>query len=82
MKIKGEEVIIASSKDTEKSSSKNSSSSIKVTPSPLSPIGVTGELNVSQKKGNGEKEWVSDQTSIIAKEGGIIESKDLLTVEQ
>ena len=76
VEIKGKEVIIASSKDTEKSSSKNSSSSIKVTPSPLSPIGVTGELNVSQKKGNGEKEWVSDQTSIIAKEGGIIESKD------
>ena len=73
VKIKGEEVIIASSKDTEKSSSKNSSSSIKVS---QTPVGVTGELNLSQNKSNGEKEWVSDQTTIIAKEGGIIESKD------
>ncbi|MEH1740764.1 hemagglutinin repeat-containing protein [Fusobacterium varium] len=73
VKIKGEEVIIASSKDTEKSSSKNSSSSIKVS---QTPVGVTGELNLSQNKSNGEKEWVSNQTTIIAKEGGIIESKD------
>ena len=35
VKIKGEEVIIASSKDTEKSSSKNSSSSIKVSQTPV-----------------------------------------------
>ena len=73
VEIKGEEVIIASSKDTEKSSSKNSNSSIKVTPG---APGFSGEINVGHKEGNGEKEWVSDQTSIIAKEGGIIESKD------
>ena len=73
VEIKGEEVIIASSKDTEKSSSKNSNSSIKVTPG---APGFSGEINVGHREGNGEKEWVSDQTSIIAKEGGIIESKD------
>ncbi|MEG9318940.1 hemagglutinin repeat-containing protein [Fusobacterium varium] len=73
VKIKGEEVIIASSKDTEKSSSKNSNSSIKVTPG---APGFSGEVNVGHREGNGEKEWVSDQTTIIAKEGGIIESKD------
>ena len=73
VEIKGEEVIIASSKDTEKSSSKNSNSSIKVTPG---APGFLGEINVGHREGNGEKEWVSDQTSIIAKEGGIIESKD------
>ena len=73
VEIKGEEVIIASSKDTEKSSSKNSNSSIKVTPG---APGFSAEVNVGHREGNGEKEWVSDQTSIIAKEGGIIESKD------
>ena len=73
VEIKGEEVIIASSKDTEKSSSKNSNSSIKVTPGTPS---FSGEINVGHRESNGEKEWVSDQTSIIAKEGGIIESKD------
>ncbi len=73
VEIKGEEVIIASSKDTEKSSSKNSNSSIKVTPG---TPGFSGEINVGHRESNGEKEWVSDQTSIIAKEGGIIESKD------
>ena len=73
VKIKGEKVIIASSKDTEKSSSKNSNSSIKVTPG---TPGFSGEVNIGHREGNGEKEWVSDQTSIIAKEGGIIESKD------
>ncbi|WP_338948341.1 hemagglutinin repeat-containing protein [Fusobacterium varium] len=73
VEIKGEEVIIASSKDTEKSSSKNSNSSIKVTPG---APGFSGEVNVGHREGNGEKEWVSDQTTIIAKEGGIIESKD------
>lgn len=73
VEIKGEEVIIASSKDTEKSSRKNSNSSIKVTPGAPS---FSGELNIGYRKGNGEKEWVSDQTSIVAKEGGIIESKD------
>ena len=73
VEIKGEEVIIASSKDTEKSSSKNSNSSIKVTPE---APGFSGEINVGHREGNGEKEWVSNQTSIIAKEGGIIESKD------
>ena len=72
-KIKGEEVIIASSKDTEKLSSKNSNSSIKVTPE---APGFSGEVNVGHREGNGEKEWVSNQTSIIAKERGIIESKD------
>ena len=69
VEIKGEEVIISSSKDTGISKSENKGGSIKFTPLP-------SELNVNYNKGKGEKDWVSDQTSIIAKEGGIIESKD------
>lgn len=69
VEIKGEEVIISSSKDTGTSKSENKGGSIKFTPLP-------SELNVNYNKGKGEKDWVSDQTSIIAKEGGIIESKD------
>lgn len=69
VEIKGEEVIISSSKDTGTSKSDNKGGSIKFTPLP-------SELNVNYNKGKGEKDWVSDQTSIIAKEGGIIESKD------
>ncbi|UYI77762.1 MAG: hemagglutinin repeat-containing protein [Fusobacterium varium] len=69
VEIKGEEVIISSSKDTGISNSENKGGSIKFTPLP-------SELNVNYNKGKGEKDWVSDQTSIIAKEGGTIESKD------
>ena len=69
VEIKGEEVIILSSKDTGTSKSENKGGSIKFTPLP-------SELNVNYNKGKGKKDWVSDQTSIIAKEGGTIESKD------
>ena len=69
VEIKGEEVIISSSKDTGTSKSENKGGSIKFTPLP-------SELNINYNKGKGEKDWVSDQTSIIAKEGGTIESKD------
>ena len=34
------------------------------------------EINLNYSKADGEKEWVGDQTSIIAKEGGTIESKN------
>ena len=34
------------------------------------------EININYSKADGEKEWVGNQTSIIAKEGGTIESKD------
>ena len=61
VEIKGEEVIIASSKDTEKSSSKNSNSSINVTPG---APGFSGELNIGYRKGNGEK--IGDLTGALA----------------
>lgn len=69
--IKGKEVIIASSKDISNSESKNSSGSVKFGTSPLPT-----EININYSKADGEKEWVGDQTSIIAKEGGTIESKN------
>ena len=63
------------SKDTGTSNSENKGGSIKFTPLP-------SELNVNYNKGKGEKDWVSDQTSIIAKEGGTIEVKTSQIVEQ
>ena len=71
VEIRGEEVIIASAKDTGNSESENKGGSIKFGPDPIAT-----EINVNYNKADGEKEWVGDQTSIIAKEGGIIESKD------
>lgn len=69
--IKGKDVIIASSKDISNSESKNSIGSVKFGTSPLPT-----EININYSKADGEKEWVGDQTSIIAKEGGTIESKN------
>ena len=71
VEIKGNKVIVSSAKDTEKSKEQNHSESVKFT-----PTGVPSEININYQKGNGEKNWVNNQTTIITQNGGIIESKD------
>ncbi|MDR3258320.1 MAG: hypothetical protein LBT51_01735, partial [Fusobacteriaceae bacterium] len=73
--IKGKEVIVESVQDTEKSKGSTSGASLSLSPT-LVPTG--GGFNYTNS--NGKKKWVSDQTSIIAKNGGTIEAENFTDI--
>jgi filamentous hemagglutinin len=70
--IQAKDILIESVQDTESSKGKSSGFNLGInfgTPAGIS-VGAQGT------KSKGETEWVSDQTSIIAKNGGTIEAED------
>ena len=74
--IKAKNVVIESKQD--KSENKDSTYGVGFSIDLANPSNFSANINGS--KGNGEKEWVNKQTSLIAKNGGKIDTENLTNI--
>lgn len=73
--IKAKDIVIESKQDESERKDSSFGGSITLTANPTMPI---KDLSINGSKGKGESEWVNNQTTVIAKNGGSIEAENKL----
>ena len=76
--MKAKDIVIESKQDVSKRKDSSYGASVSVGLTPTGAI-IPKDISVNGSKGKGEGEWVEKQTSLIARNGGIIEAENKFT---